>query len=426
MQFILIGTILIIIAIVLFTISLNKEKLNFYTQGIEANFRHTEIRNLWKLAKECELKDPCSLYISTPTINKCITKIITKAQNEGNENSEEVQSFLKHLYDYRTRVALETEKKKGLDDTRSLDKGQKLRVILKGEGVFSSKILNNGRELVISVPKREGIISIPGEKWVGRLINVYLWRKNDASYVFDSLVLNQGIFLGESCLYIQHTNQLLRTQKRQSVRVECKIYASMYIIKSDEFDFNAIETEPGYRCLLEDISEDGAMIRIGGVGKTGVMIKLQFSINNQFVMMFGSIKAVEYNEQLKQSRLHFECLHIEPTMKNIILSYVYNVMPEEQKEINEALSLTESDALEEQKSASEIADENKDAADINVASSDKTNAAENTVNQTKPDSIPDIPYSVNIEDDEEGSLQSLENPEELKKTMNDKNKELYE
>ena len=108
----------------------------------------------------------------------------------------------------------------------------------------------------------------------------------------------------------------------------------MYIIKSDEFDFNAIETEPGYRCLLEDISEDGAMIRIGGVGKTGVMIKLQFSINNQFVMMFGSVKAVEYNDQLKQSRLHFECLHIEPAMKNIILSYVYNVMPEEQKEIS--------------------------------------------------------------------------------------------
>ena len=80
MQFILIGIILIV-GLVLFAITLNKDKINFYTQGIEANFRQSEIRTLWKLAKECNLKDPCSLYISTPTINKCITNIITKRFN---------------------------------------------------------------------------------------------------------------------------------------------------------------------------------------------------------------------------------------------------------------------------------------------------------------------------------------------------------
>lgn len=398
MQYLIIGVTLVIISLIFIIISLNKDKINFYTKGIEENFHTTEIRNLWKLAKECNLEDPCSLYISTPTINKCISMVITHAQAEGNENSEKVQSFLKHLYDFRTRIALDSENKKGLEDTRTLERGQRLRVILKGEGVFQSKILNNGRELVISVPKKDNLIKIPGDQWVGKMISVYLWRKGDASYVFDSLVLNQGLFVGESCLYIQHTDNILRTQKRQSVRAACQIYAQMYILKNDSIDFNSVETEPGYRCLLEDISEDGAMIRIGGVGKTGATIKIQFTINNQFIMMFGTIKAVEYNSQLKQSRLHFECIHIDAAMKNTVLSYVYNIIPDDVKEINEAILQTESDAIEEGESQEVIAEANKQASEINVEES----AAQNNM--------------VELPDDAE--LESLDVPDEENEDTN--------
>ena len=60
--------------------------------------------------------------------------------------------------------------------------------------------------------------------------------------------------------------------------------------------------------------------------------------------MYGIIKAVEYNATINQSRIHFECTHVDPTMKNYILSFVYKVLPEKQKEIFEALSETEQDA----------------------------------------------------------------------------------
>ena len=68
--------------------------------------------------------------------------------------------------------------------------------------------------------------------------------------------------------------------------------------------------------------------------------------NEVFVMMFGVVRSVEFNAALNQSRLHFECTHIEPNMKNAVLSFVYNVIPQEQKEVHEALSATEEDMTE--------------------------------------------------------------------------------
>ena len=146
---------------------------------------------------------------------------------------------------------------------------------------------------------------------------------------------------------------MLRTQKRQSIRSECQIYASMYMIRGEVKDFRSPEQDEGYKCLIEDISEDGAMIRIGGMGRNNVQIKIQFTLNDVLVIMYGVIRAVEYNKVINQSRLHFECVHIENDMKNAVLSYVYRVTPEHEREKAEALSLVEGDSLmDEQEVAS--------------------------------------------------------------------------
>ena len=401
------------IAIVVRLCFVFKDKIKFFTVGLDSKFHLNEIFLLWRLAKECDLDNPLSLYISVPSLNKCISMIITNSRKKGTEKSFKTQDFLGRLYKFRTKIALDTDGKKGLDDTRSLEKGQRLRIILKGKGVFLAKILNNGHELVISVPRQNNMIKIPGDDWVGKNISIYLWRKGDASYVFDSLVFNAGLFTGEPCLYIQHTDKLLRAQKRQSVRCDCKIYAQMYMIKSEVVDYNVVENEPGYRCLLEDISEDGAMIRIGGQGKTDVQIKLQFTLNETFIMMYGIIRAVEFNPTLKQSRLHFECVHIEPTMKNAILSYVYKVIPEEEKEINEAIEQTESDALETGETAEHVAEANKyepvknTASDLSSGEEDVPDDIPQEQKQSPINiSIPDIPSS--ISDKDMGSLSKLE------------------
>ena len=129
----------------------------------------------------------------------------------------------------------------------------------------------------------------------------------------------------------------------------------LYIIKKDKVDINAIETQNGFRCLIEDISESGALIRIGGKGVQNVKIKLQYNIQNKLILMVGVVRTVEFNEEQNQSLLHFECTHIENAMRNEVLKFVYNMMPQNEKEVLEALEQTEVDekALETGKNLDE-------------------------------------------------------------------------
>ena len=333
-----------------------KTRINFFVTGLDAGFSIADLALLWQTAELCNLEQPTSLFYSLPALTKCMTQISNQTSAEGGQKN---QVLMSKLFDYRTKIQNEADDKKGLSSTRYLDKGQPIRIILPGKGVFSSEIVNNGNQIVINVPKQKNLIPYSGEDWVGKVISVYLWRKGDARYVFDTTVTQAGLFLGKSSLFLNHSSNLVRTQKRKSVRVKCEIYGMLYIIKKDSVDINAIETQNGFRCLIEDISESGALIRIGGKGAQNVKIKLQYNINNRLVLMVGVIRTVEYNPEKNQSLLHFECTHIDTSMRNEVLKFVYNMLPENEKEVLEALEQTEAD---ESAATENTAEENKAAA----------------------------------------------------------------
>ncbi len=333
-------------------------KINFFAAGLDQKFSLGEISILWKLAKIVELEEPESLFVSTHALTRCITNLIETSKREGTENALETQNFLAKLYKFRTKIELASENKRGLESSKALSNGQKLRLILKGSGVFASRILNNSRDLIITIPIQDGRIKIPPEDWKDKEISVYLWRKGDAGYVFDTKVLASGIFLGQNVLYLAHSNNLFRAQKRKSIRTQCHIPAHLYIIKEAVTEFAQVETAPGFKCFLEDISSDGALIRVGGKGVNNIQVKLQFEIDDTLILMYCLVRSVEYNAANNQSRLHLECLHIEPAMRNAILSFVYKVLPEDQKNAEVALTQLEDEQKAEDKKAAEEAGTN--------------------------------------------------------------------
>lgn len=337
-------TFLIIVLIILATLgaiyTTFKSRINFFITGLDSGFSFSEIMLLWNAAELCNLEQPTSLYFSMPSLTKCMTQIANMTSADGSQKN---QLLMSKLFNYRTKIQNEADDKKGMTTTHSLDKGQTLRIIWPGKGVFTSEIVGNGNQIVINIPRQKNLIPYTGDEWVGKVISVYLWRKGDARYVFDTTVTQSGLYLGKSALFIKHSANLTRTQKRKSVRVKCQIYGMLYIIKKDTIDVNAIETQNGYRCLIEDISESGALIRIGGKGAQNVRIKLQYNLQNKLILMVGIVRTVEYNEEQNQSLLHFECTHIETSMRNEILKFVYNMMPQDEKEVLEALEQTETD-----------------------------------------------------------------------------------
>lgn len=381
-----------------------KPRINFFITGLDSGFSFTEISLLWNAAELCNLEQPTSLFYSLPSLTKCMTQI---SEMTSADNSQKNQLIMTKLFNYRTKIQNEADDKKGMTTTHSLDKGQTLRIILPGKGVFASEIVGNGNFLVINVPRQKNLIPFTGEDWVGKVISVYLWRKGDARYVFDTTVTQSGLFLGKSALFLKHSSNLVRTQKRKAVRVKCQIHGMLYIIKKDKIDINAIETQNGFRCLIEDISESGALIRIGGKGLQNVKIKLQYNIQNKLILMVGIIRTVEFNEEQNQSLLHFECTHIETSMRNEVLKFVYNMMPQNEKEVLEALEQTEDDENEELAQAQQEVKtegtegsegENKEAAsevakDIAEAKGEATSVPNMIPSESgKADSNDDIPY----------------------------------
>ena len=349
-----------------------KPKINFFITGLDSGFSFPEISMLWNAAELCNLEQPTSLFYSLPALTSCMTQI---SNVTSSDNSAKNQLLMTKLFNYRTKIQNEADDKKGMTTTHSLDKGQTLRIILPGKGVFTTEIVGNGNFLVINVPRQKNLIPLSGEDWVGKVVSVYLWRKGDARYVFDTTVTQSGLFLGKSSLFLKHSSNLVRTQKRKAVRVKCQIYGMLYIIKKDKVDINAIETQNGFRCLIEDISEAGALIRIGGKGLQNVKIKLQYNIQNKLILMVGVIRTVEFSEEQNQSLLHFECTHIETAMRNEVLKFVYNMMPENEKEVLEALEQTE---VDEKEALSQEAEEAKKSAigdEIAQAKADNTSTA---------------------------------------------------
>ena len=342
---------LLILLLAVWLLRTFSSKISFFATGLDQGFSIPEISSLWKLARVVDLEEPEAIFASTASLTKCITNLVEKSRREGTEDSAAIQNFLAKLYKFRTKIELAAENRRGLESSRALSNGQRLRLILKGSGIFAARIINNARELIITIPVQDGRIKIPPEDWADKEVSVYLWRKGDAGYVFDTKVLSSGIFWGQNVLYLAHSENLFRAQKRKSIRTECHIPAQLYIIKEQVTDFAQVETTPGFKCFLEDISSDGALVRIGGKGVNNIQIKLQFELEDTLILMYGLVRSVEYNSTNNQSRLHLECLHIEPSMRNAILTFVYNILPQEQKDAEMALSqLEDEDKKEEQES----------------------------------------------------------------------------
>lgn len=337
----------VVVAVVVRLCIVFQDKIKFLIQGQDEGFKFSELLLLWKLAKVTSLETPASLFYSVPALNSAIQNYISDARQAGDENSPKVQDFLSKLYKYRTKIDIDHENKRGLESSKYLERGQRLRIILKGKGVFTSEVLNNGREISALLPLQKNTLKMPAEDWVGEDVSVYLWRKGDAGYVFDTRVTGSGVFQGQTVIYLAQSARMERAQKRRSVRSACKIPAHLYFLGDQTIDFTSVELSEGYRCILEDISEDGAMVRVGGKGETNVQIKLQFEIDDKLIVMFGIVRAVEYNPKINQSRLHFECLHLEKDMKNAVLNYVYKIIPDDKKEVLEAMAMTEADEQED-------------------------------------------------------------------------------
>ncbi len=189
-------------------------------------------------------------------------------------------------------------------------------------GAFPSKIIKNTMQYITILKPSENVPI--GVSWNGTKVSVYFWRKDDAGYVFDSLILDEVYSKGFPAFQISHNDSLFRTQKRNSIRLKTERPAFMYLLKDGELN-NAPERVPGLKCILSDLSENGCAVIIGGRAKPGFRLKVQFSLDEVPICMNGTVKSVEYNEDDNKSLLHVEAYSLPLAVKNRIQGEVFGV-----------------------------------------------------------------------------------------------------
>jgi c-di-GMP-binding flagellar brake protein YcgR len=301
--------------------------IQFFAKGKEAGFSFKEIELLRRLATKCNIEDPLSLFSSQNQLDVCIRSMVRTLRISGEGEDSGTQDFLSKLYDFRKKIEMEKPQvKNGISSSRQISEGQILRILVTGTGVFKSQVIKNVNQyLTISRPTNAK--SPSNFSWTSLKISVYFWRDDDAGYVFDADVEDEVFSKGISSLKITHSDSLFRTQKRKSVRIKLRKSAFLYLANEDDVP-GKLEMAPGLKCFLEDLSDSGCAVTVGGKATIGLRVKIQFALDNSAISMSGIVRSLDFNEETNRSILHIEADEMSPETRNQILGEVFGMLPD--------------------------------------------------------------------------------------------------
>jgi c-di-GMP-binding flagellar brake protein YcgR len=330
--FVLGAFVLVLLAIVL-TLAMRGEKryswLEFYIKTHEAGLSMAEARILREAASAAGVADTTNILWSPRDLDRSIVVLLSRLRDEGRDRTREGIALMDKVYTFRKKLEFELPRYKyGIRSSRNIATGQRVRILVHGVGVMNSTIIDNhARYLVLSSPTGN---RLPKDwVWKGKKVSVYFWRREDAGYVFDSYVMDDLSIRNVPVIQVSHSESLLRTQKRKSVRARSRIPAYMYLLKRIEGAYEKAERAPGLKSVIQDISEDGVSVAIGGRAVPGLQIKVQFTLQERNIVMSGVVRSVDYDSEKNRSVLHVEAVTPSPRTRNAIRSYVYNVRAEE-------------------------------------------------------------------------------------------------
>jgi c-di-GMP-binding flagellar brake protein YcgR len=297
----------------------------FYIKGKAAGFSPKEINTLRNIAQQSVMGDYTTLFQSPEQMDACIRTLVRTMRVSGDEDPVK-QEFLTRLYEYRKKIEVD-KPNPGITTSHEIAEGQILRVVINNAAVYQSRVLkNNYQYLLITRPVNPTTTSTLS--WTGQKLSIYFWKEGDAGYVFDCDVLDEVYIKSAVALQVSHSDSLFRTQKRKSFRVKTHKTSYLYVLDQKDVS-NKLETVPGLKCYVEDLSDTGCSVTIGGKAVRDMRVKLQFELDKKAFSMSGTVRSVEYNEETNRSLLHIEADPLRQESKNSVFGELFGMLPED-------------------------------------------------------------------------------------------------
>jgi hypothetical protein len=258
------------------------------------------------------VKNPLRLFRDKEFLKQTISQITAAWEKT---QSEKYKTLLENLYRLRGGMENQGKAKKEITSSRQIPIGQKFSLTVNdNENITAHLIENSPVNLILELSAEPGHIN--------RIINVFFWHDR-IGYGFQSVVAKRENLI----IRLPHTETLLQRQRRMHTRVKTEdIIGNFYLINPQNKASHLVTPDQGFPCLIRDISEGGIAITAEGRGQVNLYIRVDFSLNNKKITLYGEVRAVTYNSENNTSVLHMQNDVSMPfEMKEPILSYIYGI-----------------------------------------------------------------------------------------------------
>jgi len=298
----------------------------FMLRGREKGFRIAELQKLYRASRAMGQAIPDVVFSSGKALDDALRWMLWQNLSSGGLGRRDVDDDLFRLLRYRQGLEIGRHKARGgLTSTRAIEAGQSLRIMVAHVGLFQSRVLAVTRShLEIELPKGKPVSG--AFSWKGKPVEVYFRRRDDAGYFFETKVQNAPAHTLEPTLLMSHADQIIRTQKRASIRAKVEQDGWLSPLRSPA-DANEKYVEgQGYLCRILDLSDSGVAVIVRGHLDAGFFVKVQTVLSGFPIVICGEIKAVSVQRTQGVSVLHLQAIPSSKTMHVRILSWVLGII----------------------------------------------------------------------------------------------------
>lgn len=304
---------------------INAKRRDFYGVGNDIGLNSEEIKKLFNLVFDYDLKYPMTCFTSAKALDDVLKKGLTAIDKNKSLTEEEKNYNNSLILEIKAKIEANTRKNTGIRSTHFMAENQKIIIFSRGKGYIYANVIRIVNEYLI--------IELISKKINKRIfskheyLKIYFWRERDAGYIFESAIIN----LGENVrVYsIRHSDKLIRSQKRKYRRIPVNIVGELYPVYSKLENNKKIYTigdKKARHCNLLDLSAGGLKLKTNEIEEKDKIVKIDFNLNRYNLATIGKvIRFHQHEDGTKDITLQF--LKINLKNKNIINRYVYNYLP---------------------------------------------------------------------------------------------------
>ncbi len=279
---------------------------------------------LRKLVVAYKLSKPALIFTSMNILDSCIQRQVRKLSLQE-IRGESKEDLINHYYRLRNKVVRNRDVR-GLSTTRAIPIGARMRVEVQNYGQYSVQVNQNEEDFLgINIPVLPPGKGVP---WNKKKVKCFYWKEEDASYVFETKVIDVIITDEIQSICLKHVDTITRSQKRRYPRksVRLPVYFSRVRVVAEGGKKKAIvDRRDTHWGTIIDISVGGLSIETAIPVNRNNFIRVEFELREDYKMVaFGKVKRIEKNTARNTWVMHIQFTKIDKKDRNEIFAVLYN------------------------------------------------------------------------------------------------------